>query len=409
MTSMHLFEGGLHHPGTQTRRLKAVRGLRPVLAALAFLALLAPSAHAADRYRKLDPELNRRAAAGSSRLTRVVVRLADGAALPASLQPYVRGSRLRLIDAYVLAMPDSALSKLDALPQIASAHQDRPAWAADYLSTRATSADVAQRSYRLHRRRRRRRGDRLGHHDLARRPDQPRRRSRYPYGNQRVAKFVDFVNGAAQPYDDNGHGTHVAGIIAGNGYDSHGEKAGIAPDASLVSLKVLDAQRPGHDQQHHRGARLGRRQRARPTTSASSTCRSAPAIHESYWTDPLTLAAKRARPTRASSSSRRPATSGKNAAGADAVRRHHRAGQRAVGADRRRVEHRGHADARRRHDGRLQLARVRRCIDYLAKPDLVAPGVGTRVAGGRRAARSTRPRRSTCVAGKLMHRLSSRI
>ena len=67
----------------------------------------------------------------------------------------------------------------------------------------------------------------------------------FPYGNQRVAKFVDFVNGRTLPYDDNGHGSHVAGIIAGNGYDSNGEKAGIAPDASLVSLKVLDAHGQG--------------------------------------------------------------------------------------------------------------------------------------------------------------------
>src|SRR5207244_6808706 len=63
----------------------------------------------------------------------------------------------------------------------------------------------------------------------------------FPYGDQRVAKFVDFVNNSTLPYDDNGHGTHVAGIIGGNGYDSYGDKKGIAPNASLISLKVLDA------------------------------------------------------------------------------------------------------------------------------------------------------------------------
>ena len=54
----------------------------------------------------------------------------------------------------------------------------------------------------------------------------------------------DFVNGQQGTYDDYGHGTHVAGIIAGNGADSNGTYAGVAPGASIVSLKVLDGE--GH-------------------------------------------------------------------------------------------------------------------------------------------------------------------
>lgn len=40
--------------------------------------------------------------------------------------------------------------------------------------------------------------------------------------------------------DGYGHGTHVAGIVSGNGHDSAGVYKGIAPDATLISLKVSD-------------------------------------------------------------------------------------------------------------------------------------------------------------------------
>jgi serine protease AprX len=60
----------------------------------------------------------------------------------------------------------------------------------------------------------------------------------------RIRKFVDFVSGYSTPYDDFGHGTHVAGIIAGSGAVSWAVEdsyVGAAPGADIVALKVLDA------------------------------------------------------------------------------------------------------------------------------------------------------------------------
>src|SRR5439155_12313796 len=111
----------------------------------------------------------------------------------------------------------------------------------------------------------------------------------YPYGDQRVAGFVDFVNGQLTPYDDNGHGTHVAGVIAGNGYDSGGQNAGMAPDASLVALKVLDAD--GHGNISHVIAALDWVVANKSTYNIRVVNLSVGAsVRESYWTDPLTLA-----------------------------------------------------------------------------------------------------------------------
>jgi len=58
--------------------------------------------------------------------------------------------------------------------------------------------------------------------------------------NNRILAFKDFVNGRTIPYDDNGHGTHVAGDAAGNGFMSNGLYRGPAPDANLVGVKVLN-------------------------------------------------------------------------------------------------------------------------------------------------------------------------
>jgi thermitase len=52
---------------------------------------------------------------------------------------------------------------------------------------------------------------------------------------------ADFVNGDGTPADDNGHGSHVAGIIAG-----HGLVRGLAPGATILPVKVLGASKAGN-------------------------------------------------------------------------------------------------------------------------------------------------------------------
>jgi serine protease AprX len=54
---------------------------------------------------------------------------------------------------------------------------------------------------------------------------------------RRIVAFYDFTRGGIPtlPYDDFGHGTHIAGLIGGAG-----SMLGVAPDVNFVGLKVLD-------------------------------------------------------------------------------------------------------------------------------------------------------------------------
>lgn len=64
----------------------------------------------------------------------------------------------------------------------------------------------------------------------------------YPHPDlrARIVGWADLVRGRRTPYDDNGHGTHVAGCAAGDGSMSGGRFRGMAPQALLVGVKVLD-------------------------------------------------------------------------------------------------------------------------------------------------------------------------
>src|SRR5580765_94136 len=295
-----------------TGRHKAVWGpKRLVSALLVAVACMAPNAadakthyrHAHRRkpgepgkfvrfYKGLDSELSERSKDrnGSVNRTRVIVTLKPGTELKPEFMIFSRGSSLDLINGRVLELPNGLLKKLSDQPGVLTVHFDRPIKSHNYRTAVTVGARTVQDTMGYT-------GAGVGvaiidsgitnwHDDLTNTTSKL-----FPYGNQRVAKFVDFVNGRTLPYDDNGHGSHVAGIIAGNGKDSYGEKTGIAPKATLVSLKVLDANGQGTISNiiSARGwvARNAKTYNIRVVNMSVGA-----RISESYLTDPLTLATK---------------------------------------------------------------------------------------------------------------------
>ncbi len=112
-------------------------------------------------------------------------------------------------------------------------------------------------------------------------------------GSQRIDRFADFVGGLDAPYDDYGHGTHVAGIIAGNGFDSSGARSGLAPGSRLVILKALDGSGQGRISTVIAALDYAVAHCSELNIRIINLSVGA-GVYESYDTDPLTLATKRA-------------------------------------------------------------------------------------------------------------------
>ncbi|MGL5649821.1 MAG: S8 family peptidase [Clostridium sp.] len=58
--------------------------------------------------------------------------------------------------------------------------------------------------------------------------------------SNKIVLFKDLLHNRSFPYDDNGHGTAMAGIICGNGFSSNGMCTGIAPLSKIISYKAFD-------------------------------------------------------------------------------------------------------------------------------------------------------------------------
>lgn len=270
-----------------------VRRAAAVLATGTLLALFSWPAFAAPNGRsKLDRALTSRA--GTAGTSRVIVRAAGG-----DVESRVRvhrgrsRARLNLVGGYLADVPNDALAALAADPAVASVHLDRPvtpllaeAGAGDLAPTPSPwSSSVFD-------------GGGVGvavidsgitrwHDDLAR-----VQQGRAVVG-QRVVGFADFTRTTQGVADGYGHGTHVAGIVAGSGYDADGAYAGVAPGAHLLVLKVLDAEGRGYVSDVIRAIEFAVTNRDRYNLRVLNLSIGAP-VFESYETDPLTLAALQA-------------------------------------------------------------------------------------------------------------------
>jgi subtilisin family serine protease len=291
----------------------------------------------------------------------------------------VPGRQLEGAGAQVADLDNRSLARLALDPRVARVAIDRPAFATLERTGPATGAAVARQAFGLT-------GKGVGvaiidsgitawHDDLYLAD------GRSPRAHDRIVHFRDFTRETSRRIwmrerasDDFGHGTHVAGIIAGNGFDSDGARTGMAPDASLVGLKVLDAN--GHGYVSDVIAALDYAVAMRDVHDIRVINLSvASGVFESYRTDPLAQAARRAVD-----------------AGIVVV-----AAAGNLGANERgEIQYGGitspgnapwvltvgassHAGTTPRSDDTLGgfSSRGPTWIDFAAKPDLVAPGVGT--------------------------------
>ena len=62
----------------------------------------------------------------------------------------------------------------------------------------------------------------------------------------KIIKFLDLINDFKYPYDDNGHGTFISGLISGNGYSSKGMYKGIAEDSKIYMIKAFNRTGKGY-------------------------------------------------------------------------------------------------------------------------------------------------------------------
>src|SRR5687768_13407768 len=107
----------------------------------------------------------------------------------------------------------------------------------------------------------------------------------------RIVASVDFT-GEGRTDDPYGHGTHVASILAGNGRISNAAYTGVAPNANVVNLRVLNSEGTGTTAYLLRALDWVLTNRAAYQIRVVNLSLGMPAV-ESYRTDPACQAVRR--------------------------------------------------------------------------------------------------------------------
>jgi serine protease AprX len=107
----------------------------------------------------------------------------------------------------------------------------------------------------------------------------------------RILARANFADALGATDDPGGHGTHVAGTIAGNGTRSAGQFVGIAPGANLVDVRVLDENGNGRDSSVILGIQWALDHRAQYNIRVLNLSLGAPPA-ATYRVDPIAAAAE---------------------------------------------------------------------------------------------------------------------
>ena len=258
--------------------------------------LLVPAAAVAQGRDKLDPILRARARQLLGR-SRVIVDYKGTPDIRAITQLGGRSGR-DLGGSQAADIDNRMLAQVASDPRVARVHPDHETFVTMERTGAAVGAAIAREQFGVT-------GRGIGvvvidsgitayHDDLFLRTGRDRQL------RNRVVHFKDFtIPGNSRVWvadvqsDAYGHGTHVAGIVAGSGYDSDGRRSGIAPGANLIGLKVLDGE--GHGYISDVIAAIDYAIAIRHRYNVRVINRSvASGVFESYRTDPLAQAARRA-------------------------------------------------------------------------------------------------------------------